>query len=187
MAGTVTKEPGTRCPAALVAAIRAATRVHADWDRTAALVAAELGRRLPSPDVLTAAERAGDPDGYTQHILHTEDDGSFSVVAVVWRPGQMTPVHDHVTWCVVGVIAGTEHEELFERGGGPDGGHLVRTAVRDNATGSVSGFAPPGDIHRVHNTTARTAISIHVYGADIGRLGSSVRRCYDLPVLAARP
>jgi 3-mercaptopropionate dioxygenase len=27
------------------------------------------------------------------------------------------------------------------------------------------------------------AISLHVYGADITRLGSSVRRTYDLPVL----
>ena len=27
--------------------------------------------------------------------------------------------------------------------------------------------------------------SIHVYGADISRLGSSVRRVYELPVLTA--
>ncbi len=182
MAAAATNELTTRCPAALLAGIRAATRMRADWDQTAAHVAAELGRHLPPPDVLTAAERAGDPDSYTQHILHTEEDGSFSVVAVVWRPGQATPVHDHVTWCVVGVVAGTEHEELFELDGSPSGGRLVRTAVRENVKGSVSGFAPPGDIHRVHNTTPRTAISIHVYGADISRLGSSVRRCYDLPV-----
>ncbi len=182
MAGTATNQLSTRCPAALLAGIRTATRIRADWDRTAALVAAELARHLPSPDVLTAAERAGDPDGYIQHILHAEDDGSFSVVAVVWRPGQATAVHDHVTWCVVGVVAGTEHEELFELEGGRAGGRLVRTTVRDNVAGSVSGFAPPGDIHRVHNTHAQTAISIHVYGADIYRLGSSVRRYYDLPV-----
>jgi len=86
---------------------------------------------------------------------------------------------------VVGVVTGTEHEELFELAGGEAAGHLVRTAVRDNVTGSVSGFAPPGDIHRVRNVTARTAVSIHVYGADISRLGSSVRRCYHLPVLTA--
>ena len=43
----------------------------------------------------------------------------------------------------------------------------------------VNGFAPPGDIHRVHNTTGETAISIHVYGTDITRIGSSVRRYYE--------
>jgi predicted metal-dependent enzyme (double-stranded beta helix superfamily) len=48
----------------------------------------------------------------------------------------------------------------------------------------VSGFAPPGDIHRVRNIGDDTAISLHVYGADITRLGSSIRRTYDLPVMA---
>jgi 3-mercaptopropionate dioxygenase len=55
-----------------------------------------------------------------------------------------------------------------------------------NATGDVSGFAPPGDIHRVRNPGNRTAISIHIAGTDASRLGSSVRRDYDLPVLPAR-
>jgi 3-mercaptopropionate dioxygenase len=49
----------------------------------------------------------------------------------------------------------------------------------------VSGFAPPGDIHRVRNAGARTAISIHIYGTDVSRIGSSVRRDYDLPVQPA--
>ena len=45
--------------------------------------------------------------------------------------------------------------------------------------GDVGGFAPPGDIHRVHNTGDTTAISIHIYGTDVTRTGSSVRRYYD--------
>jgi 3-mercaptopropionate dioxygenase len=45
----------------------------------------------------------------------------------------------------------------------------------------VSGFAPPGDIHRVHNSSETMAISIHIYGTDITRVGSSARRCYDRP------
>jgi 3-mercaptopropionate dioxygenase len=174
-----------RCPAALLTAIRAATATHTDWAQTATLVAGALRRRLPPPDILTGAERAGSPDGYAQHVLHIEADGSFSVVAVVWRPGQMTPIHDHVTWCVAGVLQGTEHEELYELCGDGDGG-MVRTAVRDNPAGSVTGFAPPGDIHRVRNERQPATIAIHVYGADIGRLGSSVRRCYALPALPAR-
>ncbi len=34
----------------------------------------------------------------------------------------------------------------------------------------------------VRNVGADVAVSLHVYGADITRLGSSVRRTYDLPV-----
>ena len=97
----------------LVKGVRAAVSRHADWRETARLVADELERNLPSPGVLTAEQRVGDPDGYRSHALHTEPDGSFSIVALIWRPGQMTPIHDHVTWCVFGVLQGTEYEELF--------------------------------------------------------------------------
>ena len=37
-------------------------------------------------------------------------DGSFSIVGLVWRPGQITRIHDHVTWCTFAVIQGVEHE-----------------------------------------------------------------------------
>jgi len=46
----------------------------------------------------------------------------------------------------------------------------------------VAGFAPPGDIHRVRNSGAGIAVSMHIYGADLSRLGSSIRRVYDLPL-----
>jgi len=173
----------TRCPADLVAAIRAATGHHADWQQTAEFAAAELRLHLPAPDMLTAAEREGAPDDYQCHVLHVEPDGSFSVTAMVWRPGQVTPIHDHVTWCVFGVMEGIEYEELFALSA--DGSHLIDVGRNENRLGDISGFSPPGDIHRVRNIGDSIAISMHIYGADITRLGSSVRRSYDLPVLAA--
>jgi predicted metal-dependent enzyme (double-stranded beta helix superfamily) len=172
----------TRCPADLVAAIRAATSQHADWRRTADLVATQLRSHLPEArELLTAAELAGDSACYRCHVLHAEPDGTFSVTAMVWRPGQITPIHDHVTWCVFGVLQGVEYEELFALAA--DGSHLLDVGRNEGRPGDVSGFAPPGDIHRVRNTGHTVAISLHVYGADITRLGSSVRRIYDLPLL----
>ena len=44
------------------------------------------------------------------------------------------------------------------------------------------GYAPPGDIHQVCNRGSAVAVSMHVYGTDITRVGSSIRRLYDLPV-----
>ena len=55
----------------------------------------------------------------------------------------------------------------------------------ENGAGDVSGFAPPGDIHRVRNAGDETAISIHVSVTDVSRIGSSVRRYYDQPVVCA--
>jgi predicted metal-dependent enzyme (double-stranded beta helix superfamily) len=156
----------------LVAGVRSAVDVHADWSQTAELVAEQVRRNLPSPDVLSPEQRRGAPDAYGSHTLHVEPDGSFSVIGLVWRPGQVTRIHDHMTWCVFGVLQGIEHEELFDA-------DLNLLGESDNHVGDVSGFAPPGDIHRVHNTTGATAISIHVYGTDVTRIGSSVRRYYD--------
>src|SRR5919106_744584 len=79
-------------------------------DVTAYLVGERLAPYLGAPDLLTPDQREGDPDGYRQHVLHAEPDGSFSVVALVWLPGQHTAVHDHVSWCVTGVHEGEEHE-----------------------------------------------------------------------------
>jgi predicted metal-dependent enzyme (double-stranded beta helix superfamily) len=156
----------------LVAGVRTAVAADATARETADLVAEQLRLHLPSPDVLTAEQRLGSADGYRSHTLHVEPDGAFSIVGLVWRPGQVTRIHDHVTWCVFGVIQGVEHEDLFDA-------DLTLVGHGDNHVGDVSGFAPPGDIHRVHNTGDETAISIHVYGTDVSRTGSSVRRYYD--------
>jgi 3-mercaptopropionate dioxygenase len=158
--------------AGLVAAVRNAVRAHADWGETAGLVAEALRRGLPGPEVLTPEQRLGSPDRLESHHLHIEPDGSFSIIALVWRPGQVTRIHDHLTWCVFGVIQGVECEELFDA----DGNRIGESA---NDTGDVTGFAPPGDIHRVRNVGDVTAISIHIYGTDVTRVGSSVRRYYD--------
>jgi len=156
----------------LVAGIRTAVQQRADWAETAQLVADQLRLHLPTPDVLTAEQRLGSPDDYVAHNLYAEPDGSFSVVGLVWRPGQITRIHDHLTWCVLGVIQGAEHEELFDA-------DLNLIGYNEHATGDISGFAPPGDIHRVRNVSDATAISIHIYGTDLSRIGSSARRYYN--------
>jgi predicted metal-dependent enzyme (double-stranded beta helix superfamily) len=156
----------------LAAGVRSAIAVRDDWSRTAELVADQLRAHLPSTDVLTEAQRSGSPDRAISHTLHVEPDGSFSITAVVWRPGQFTPIHDHTTWCVFGVIQGVEHEDVYDA-------DLNLIGSSDGTLGDVNGFAPPGDIHRVHNTGDEVAISIHIYGTDLTRVGSSVRRYYD--------
>jgi predicted metal-dependent enzyme (double-stranded beta helix superfamily) len=169
------------CPDSLLRAIRTEVRRGLDWQQTADHVAAVLRGRLPDPGALLPAPlRAGDPGGYRSHLLHAEPDGSFSACLMVWRPGQQTVIHDHVAWCVTGVLQGHEDEEIFALVA--DGHGLEPVGRNLNPAGTVSGFAPPGDIHRVRNTGAGVAISLHVYGADISRLGTSIRREYTLPV-----
>ncbi|SEG64886.1 Cysteine dioxygenase type I [Nonomuraea solani] len=173
MAATTAIRPGLH---PLVSGVSQVVARRLGLRESATAVADVLRAHLPDLDLLTPEERAGSPDGYLSHILYAEEH--FSVVAVVWRPGQYTVIHDHVSWCTFGILSGIEHETLYR----DMGDHLVEIGRADNLPGEVSGFAPPGDIHRVRNTSAEVGVSVHVYGADVSRLGSSVRRVYDLPI-----
>ena len=178
------------CPAALTSAVRAAVQAGGPAPDVSGRVAAALESQLPSPaQLLTPTQLEGDPAKYQTHRVHVDPDGSFSIAVMVWRPGQVTPIHDHISWCVTGVLQGIEYEEIFRLGAGsaPDGGSLVAVTRRENQPGTVAGFAPPGDIHRVRNCGDGIAVSMHVYGADLARLGSSIRRVYDLPVEVPAP
>ena len=176
MTATVVRTPLTD----LVTRIRAVVARGLSDGETARHVAAYLRPALRQPGLLAPHQREGSEDGYTQHVLHVEPDGSFSVVALVWLPGQATAVHDHVSWCTVGVYEGQETETLYRLAGRKGRRRLVVSGHAVNRRGEVTGIAPPGDIHHVANSGTAKAISLHVYGADIGRLGSSIRRAYDL-------
>jgi 3-mercaptopropionate dioxygenase len=165
---------------ALVAELREQVVPARDWAGTAGGVARVLRTHLPSPDLLTAAERRGTADRAAGYRLHVEPGGSFSVLAIVWRHGQWTRIHDHVTWCVFAGLHGEVTEDLY-RLDAPSA-MLQPAGRRTCAAGTVRCELPPGDIHRLGNPTADSAITLHVYGTDVDRLGSSARRTYDLPV-----
>jgi len=119
-------------------------------------------------------------DSYRQHLLHVSSCRRLSVVALVWRPGQRTPIHDHVSWCVVGVYRGVEQETRYQlvEHHGREYLHAVETI--DAHPGHVEALIPPAEnIHVVEAGGRGLTISIHVYGADIERLGSSVYRRFD--------
>lgn len=145
-------------------------------------VAGVLRSYINRDDLLDPEHRQGDPNGYRQHILHVENDGSFSIVSLVWLPEQQTAIHDHVSWCVVGVHQGIETEERFNIVANNGESHLSVAGTGVAPQGDVMWLSPPGDIHRVSCSSPEKTISIHVYGADISVLGTSVRREYDLPI-----
>jgi predicted metal-dependent enzyme (double-stranded beta helix superfamily) len=164
--------------AELTADLDRAVRLPGSEAGTAEAVSRALTPYLGAEGLLTPEQREGDPGRYRQHVLHVADDGAFSLVALVWLPGQATPVHDHVCWCVVGVHEGEEEEVRYA----VEGGRLVVTEQLVNLRGEVSVALPPGDIHLVRNAGTDLAVSLHVYGADLRQTGTSIRRRYDLPV-----
>ena len=150
-----------------------------------------VGRRLASllaqDGWLAPEHQAPGTHTYRPHLLHVTPCRRLSVVSLVWLPGQHTPIHDHVSWCVVGVYRGVEREDRY-RVVDAGGERCLQPAGSVEARpGHVEVLVPPAsDIHAVTAAGAEKTISIHVYGADIERLGSSVLRRYDdLRILTA--
>jgi predicted metal-dependent enzyme (double-stranded beta helix superfamily) len=117
-------------------------------------------------------------DRFAMNLIHMPDDKAFSVVSGVWNPGQTTPIHDHLTWALIGVYGGEERESLFRRldnGSNPKFAKLEMASEKINTKGHVTVLGSAG-IHRVDNISKTPAWSIHVYGRDIGH---TERHSYD--------
>lgn len=147
-------------------------------------IAAEAERALRTllaePDFLTEEQRRPDPDRYAQHVLYVHPRRAYSIVSLVWLPGQSTPVHDHICWCVTGVLTGREEEVRYEMRDGTGGPVLGLVDTVLNERGDVSRLVPPEEnIHRVANACDGVAISLHVYGADIAARGTSVNKVFE--------
>ncbi len=108
------------------------------------------------------------PQFYQQYLLHADPKGRFSVVSFVWGPGQKTPVHDHGTWGVIGMLRGAEIGQAYRQ---QDGAIVADGPEERLEPGDTAVVSPAtGDIHQVRNAfDDRVSISIHAYGADIGR------------------
>jgi predicted metal-dependent enzyme (double-stranded beta helix superfamily) len=179
----------TRRPGALrslVDGLDELVAAEADSARVAAGVAALLEPALADTELIEPQHREPYADRYRQHLVHVDPDGRYSIVTLVWRPGHATPIHDHQCWCVVGVWRGIERETSYELRTDGEREWLAETSSSLARPGHVTALVPPEeDIHKVENAGDRLAISLHVYGADIARLGSSINHVFDEPVLLA--
>ena len=111
-----------------------------------------------------------DPAHYARNLIHDAPEAGLSLYALVWLPGQWTPVHDHGSWGVVGVVEGVLEERAFVRvspeRGADEGIELVRGGVLLLARGAVTSFVPnPDHIHITGVPAQRPrAVSLHLYG-----------------------
>lgn len=169
----------TRALRALTRALDAVVDSYDDPNVVARRVGLVLRSALANPDLLEARHQEPWVRQYRPHLVHVHPEGRYSVVALVWQPGQATPIHDHRCWCVVGVWRGLERETTYDVYCDGDKPYLVERETAVYRPGSVSVLVPPDeDVHRVENAGDRLAVSLHVYGDDISVLGSSINRTF---------
>jgi predicted metal-dependent enzyme (double-stranded beta helix superfamily) len=144
---------------------------HPSVPMTIKEVSSLLGRLVHDTRWLPAEYRSPIQDSYARYILHRDRTNRFVVLSLVWLPGQSTPIHDHSTWGVMGLVENELEEVGYERlddGSRENYAELRETKGRMVGAGSVSYVLPPyEEIHRIGNPTNRPSLSLHVYGRDL--------------------
>ena len=116
--------------------------------------------------------RAEPENGRPRHVYYGAPDGSLQIYMVEFAPGQPTPVHDHVTWGIIGVCRGKQRTTRYRRlDDGSQPGRAVLEVIEDTVLeqGAVYPLMPPDDIHRIETVGAEPSYSLHVLGADLSR------------------
>ena len=122
-----------------------------------------LAQAAADPSLLSDAQRVGVIACYRRHLLAADPLGRYAIAALVWMPGQASPIHAHHTWCGYAVIDGTLTETVYDAIPSTDCAVPVREQLREPGAVSFTRAGPTG-IHRLGNRSDTTAVSLHIYG-----------------------
>ena len=108
-------------------------------------------------------------DHYARRLIYMGADTRFSLLAMVWAPGETTPLHDHGgQWCVEcvyrGEIVGTNY--LLEDQRDDKFYFREHSSVRE-VEGESSALVPPFEHHVLANRSENPAVTLHVYANEL--------------------
>jgi len=124
---------------------------------------------LCETELLSPEQCIGSASGYRRHLLYASPDKTFSVMSIVWQPGQQSPVHGHTAWGAVGVYSGKPFCENYAAEQTASGTisyqrlETIRLKQLDLATVEPG----LGTIHRIGNDGVSQCVTVHIYGKDL--------------------
>lgn len=97
--------------------------------------------------------------------LYDEIGYPLTVQNVTFRPGVITPIHNHGTWGVVAVLKGQEQHTFWQRvHDDPDHPHrIVPVGHKILDPGEIISFMP-GAIHQVQAIAEQPTVTFQIYG-----------------------
>ncbi|MCG6136540.1 MAG: hypothetical protein MET45_18185 [Nostoc sp. LLA-1] len=122
----------------------------------------------PNPD-------SGLGGGIGQWLLYRSQERNLTIFSLVIPPNSTTPVHDHLSWGLVGLYKGQQEETVYRRLDNAETEGFADLEVVGSyhvKRGDIYRLSPPdGDIHSVKATTVfAPSISIHVMSNDTGSI-----------------
>ncbi|EKN70652.1 cysteine dioxygenase type I [Neobacillus bataviensis LMG 21833] len=123
-------------------------------------------------------ERFREPNSERSKVynVYVAPDKSFSIASAVWNPGQGTPIHDHCTWGIIGVVQGVEIETHYHQPDGYKKEPLKCKEVHILQKGEVLVCCTTDqDIHDVRGGySGEPCVGFHVYGGDLAEIDRHV-------------
>jgi len=106
---------------------------------------------------------------YARRLLHRDPAGRYSVLVMVWGPGQGTPLHDHAhMWCVECVYRGRIKVVSYDLKEQNEGQYRFSRELEVFAgPGEAGALIPPFEYHTLENSQDEPSATIHVYGGDM--------------------
>jgi predicted metal-dependent enzyme (double-stranded beta helix superfamily) len=102
--------------------------------------------------------------GVSVLILYDEIGYPLTVQTVTLAPGVVSPIHNHGTWGVVGIIKGQEKNTFWRRANHPDFPHKVeRVGEMILKEGDIISFTPDA-IHCIEAMGEEPTITFNIYG-----------------------
>src|SRR3989454_685921 len=134
-----------------------------------------LAKLIRSPGSVPVEAFTPRGDRFAMNLIHMPRDEMFSIIGGVWHPGQTTPIHDHLTWAMIGVYEGEEREALFRRtddGSNPKRAKIHQVSERVHKKGHVTVLGHSG-IHRVDNISLKPTSAYTSTAAISGTLNAT--------------
>jgi len=122
-------------------------------------------------DFLEPRYLAPNPARYARRLVHSDPQGRYTVLAMVWNGGQGTPLHDHAgIWCVECVYKGQIKVTSYQCFGGDPEKDIVQFKVEtvvQAGVGKAGALIPPFEYHVLENAGDTPAVTLHVYGGEM--------------------
>lgn len=144
---------------------------QAAYITSALSIAVAAGKWLPHE------QRRANHERYARHLIYADPQQQFSILALVWAPGQASPIHAHRTWCSVAVYQGMLTETFYAMAPGRKAPIEARREIR--SAGSTSFDGADHAIHALANLSRADAISLHVYGVGGEQVATGINRIFD--------
>jgi 3-mercaptopropionate dioxygenase len=118
--------------------------------------------------------------GIASLLLYRSAQKDLSLSTLVVAPGLATPVHNHLSWGLVGLYEGEQEEDEFDvhnHGAEEAHGPLKLRIRRILRRGDFYELVPPwNDVHRVRTISSIPSVSLHFL---TNHIGCVVRRKFD--------